>query len=60
MLRRKLNKWYKKICELWNRNDNVKRKIKSLTLRNITIVVFNCTFVLVNIFLILAKQLGGV
>lgn len=60
MLRHKLNKWYKKICELWNRNDNVKRKIKSLTLRNITIVVFNCTFVLVNIFLILAKQLGGV
>ena len=53
----KINKYYIKICKLWNRNDAEKRKIKSLTLRNICIVTFNIIFILVNISLLFAKRI---
>lgn len=56
----KLNKYYIKVCKLWNRNDEEKRKIKSLTLRNICMVTFNVIFVLVNIVLLFVKEIGGV
>ena len=45
------NKYYK----LWNRNDYEKRKIKSLTLRNISIVTFNILFYITNILIIYIK-----
>lgn len=43
---------YKIYCSLWNRNDNEKRPIKSLTLRNISLVVINISIFLGNIYLI--------
>ena len=41
--------------KLWNRNDEEKRKIKSLTLRNINIVIFNILFYITNILIIYIK-----
>lgn len=40
---------YKKYCFLWNRNDKTKRKIKSITLRNISIFVMNFIIFLIYI-----------
>ena len=40
------NKIYKK---LWNRNDKIKRKIKSTTFRCINLFIFNITFILMNL-----------
>lgn len=39
---------YKKFCSLWNRH-NIPSKIKSLTLRNISIITFNLMFWLINL-----------
>lgn len=39
---------YKKFCSLWNRHA-IPNQIKSLTLRNITIVSFNLMFWLINL-----------
>ena len=44
---------YKKYCSYWNRH-NYKNKIKSLTLRNISIIAFNLMFYIINIGLIYA------
>lgn len=61
IFRNKLRNFYIKYCEHWNRNDNKKRKIKSLTVRNISVVLFNITFYLMNIILIYVKlRYGGV
>lgn len=60
IFRNKLYKTYKYICSLWNRNDSIKRKIKSLTLRNICVVVFNMTFVAMHIVLLYLDVIGGV
>ena len=45
--RKKFNIWYKKYYSLWNRNDNVKRPIKSITLRNLSLIGLNI-FVFIN------------
>lgn len=59
--RKQLNRFYIKYCQHWNRNDKKKRKIKSLTVRNISVVFFNVTFYLMNIVLIYVKlKYGGV
>lgn len=42
----KIQNLYKK---LWNRNDKVKKKIKSTTFRCINLVVFNVMFYIINI-----------
>lgn len=42
---------YKEFCSLWNRHNNPK-KIRSLTLRNISIITFNLMFWLINIGMI--------
>lgn len=42
---------YKEFCSLWNRHNNPK-KIRSLTLRNISIIAFNLMFWLLNICMI--------
>ena len=39
---------YKSFCSLWNRH-NIPSKIKSLTLRNISIITFNLMFWLINL-----------
>lgn len=53
LLGNKINKVYKSYYSYWNRhNDNT--KIKSLTLRNISIIVFNLMFYIINIGLIYA------
>lgn len=43
---------YKKYCKLWNRNDKEKRPIKSITLRNISLLVINITIFLMNLYVI--------
>lgn len=43
------NKLYEKYKRYWNRNDNIKRPIKSITLRNISIIVINCIIFIMNI-----------
>lgn len=46
--RNKIKDTYKKFCSLWNRHNNPK-KIRSLTLRNISIIIFNLMFWLINL-----------
>jgi len=48
----KFNKVYKKYCKLWNRNDNEKRKIKSITLRNISLILLNSFIFFINLAII--------
>lgn len=47
----KIQKIYK---FLWNRNDKVKKKIKSTTFRALNIVIFNIVFYLINICMLYA------
>lgn len=44
------NKLYIKYCKLWNRNDNEKRPIKSITLRNVSLLIVNITIFLMNLY----------
>lgn len=39
IFKNKFNKLYLNYCKLWNRNDSERRKIKSITLRNISLIV---------------------
>lgn len=48
----KLNLIYKNYCKLWNRNDLEKRHIKSITLRNICMIILNCFFIISNLVFI--------
>ena len=52
IFRKYFNKFYKKYYGLWNRNDNEKRPIKSITLRNISLVVMNISIFILNIVII--------
>lgn len=47
----KIKEFYKKV---WNRNDKVKKKIKSTTFRCLNLVVFNITFYILNILMLYA------
>lgn len=38
----------------WNRNDKIKKKIKSITFRSLNVVVFNLLFVIINIGMLIA------
>ena len=51
ILRNKLNIFYNKYCELWNRSRNKeeKRLIKSITLRNVSLITVNSFIFLLNI-----------
>lgn len=55
IIRNKLFKINTGYYKLWNRDDSKKRKIKSLTLRNISIVAFNILFYITNILIINIK-----
>lgn len=52
-LKNKINKIYKTYCKFWNRNDKEKRPIKSITLRNISLMSINLLIILINIFIII-------
>jgi hypothetical protein len=45
----KFNKLYCNYCKLWNRNDKIKRPIKSITLRNISLICINAFIFFMNI-----------
>lgn len=45
----KIQNLYKK---LWNRNDKVKKKIKSITFRCINLMIFNLSFYILNIIML--------
>lgn len=51
LIKDKIRKVYSKYCSYWNRRTD-KIKIRSLTLRNISIIVFNLMFYIINIGLI--------
>lgn len=51
-IRKKLYDWYKTMFKHWNRSKE-KRKIKSLTLRNISVIIFNLMFYILNFFMLL-------
>lgn len=43
------NKLYINYTKFWNRNDKIKRPIKSITLRNISLISINCIIFFMNI-----------
>ena len=45
----KFNILYKKYCSLWNRNYEKKQPIKSITLRNISLIILNIFIFIMNI-----------
>jgi len=45
----RFNALYKLYCSLWNRNDKVKKPIKSITLRNVSLSVLNIFIFIMNI-----------
>lgn len=47
ILKNNIRKFYIKYCAFWNRNDLEKRPIKSITIRNISIVILNI-FIYIN------------
>lgn len=40
--------------KLWNRNDKIKKRIKSTTFRSMNVVIFNFMFYIINIGMVLA------
>ena len=50
-----INKVYKAFCKRWNRNKT--SRIKSLTLRNISVIVFNLMFYSINLAMIICNIL---
>lgn len=52
IFKNKFNLFYNLYCSLWNRNDNA--KIKSITLRNISLVFINTIIVMLNIMILIA------
>ena len=52
IFKNKFNIIYKKYYSLWNRNYNQKQPIKSITLRNISLISINCIIFLINIICI--------
>ena len=52
IFKKKVVKMYKSYCKMWNRNREVKQPIKSLTLRNISLVILNLVITISDILLI--------
>ncbi len=57
LIRKKIRKIYKKYCIWWNRNDGEKRPIKSITIRNISLIIFNIFIVSINILILYIKSI---
>lgn len=49
---KKIRFLYNKYCNFWNRNSNIKTPIKSLTLRNCSLVCFNLIILISDLLLI--------
>lgn len=49
IFRNSFNNIYRKYCSLWNRNDNIERPIKSITLRNISLILLNSLILFINL-----------
>lgn len=50
LLHKNINKFYKNFYKHWNRpNKKHNNKIKSLTLRNISVIIFNLMFCIINL-----------
>lgn len=49
IFRHKFNKLYINYKKYWNRNDNIKRPIKSITLRNVSLISLNSIIFIINI-----------
>jgi hypothetical protein len=62
LLKPKLYNIQKLYKRLWNRNDKVPKKMKTTTFRAINVVIFNMTFYLINIGMLIAiiHNRGGV
>lgn len=54
IIRNKLPEFYKNYKFFWNRHRETSVKIKSLTLRNISIILFNVMFYIINIGMLIA------
>ena len=54
ILKNKFNELYILYRSLWNRNDKVKQPIKSLTLRNCSLLMINALIVILNLFVVVA------
>lgn len=52
IFKNEFNKIYKVYCKLWNRNDKEERPIKSITLRNISLILLNSFIFFLNIAII--------
>lgn len=52
IFKNKFNLLYNKYKSLWNRNDKIKRPIKSITLRNISLICLNVFIFIANLILI--------
>ena len=52
IFKKHFNKLYLQYYKLWNRNDKEKRPIKSITLRNLSLVIVNIVIFLMNIYTI--------
>ena len=50
----KLNYIQKVYRKYWNRNDKIKKKMKSITFRSLNVVVFNLLFTIINIGMLVA------
>ena len=50
----KLNCIQKVYRKYWNRNDKIKKKMKSITFRSLNVVVFNLLFTIINIGMLVA------
>lgn len=54
LLRPKLYDIQKLYKRLWNRNDKIPKKMKTTTFRAINVVIFNMTFYLINVGMLIA------
>lgn len=52
IFKNKFNYLYKKYYKLWNRNDKEKRPIKSITLRNISLIILNISIFIINMLIL--------
>ena len=53
LIKNEINKIYKNFYLLWNKHKNP-NKVRSLTLRNISIIIFNIMFYVINIGMLIA------
>ena len=51
-IKNKFNILYNKYKSLWNRNNNIKKPIKSITLRNLSLILLNSFIFIINLLII--------